>query len=174
MAPGSKSPAFLTGMPTFAAVDMEGVAQRLAGLGADQDAPVSAPGSPAPQAEPCDTAPVTVALEAVPAALAAPDMPMQQVAGEADSCEVAALKEELEAAKTLAHAQQVRVCSHLMHLMYFPTSVGHQLLVNYPKGTEQSACKCQHAPAKSGHSFISKDKAFPSLLLESIGSGSKK
>ncbi|CAL8463591.1 g3125 [Coccomyxa elongata] len=106
------TPVGATGMPSFAAVDMEGVAQRLAGLGADQDAPVSAPASPAPQAEPCDTAPVTVALEAVPAALAAPlpapDVPMQQAAGEADSCEVAALKEELQAAKTLAHAQQVR------------------------------------------------------------------
>ncbi len=108
-------------MPSFAAVDMEGVAQRLAGLGPEQDRPVCASASPAPQAGPCDTTLDTIAWETVlatlAAALPAPDMAMQQAEGGTDSCEVADLKQELEAAKMLAHAQQVRVCFHLMHIM---------------------------------------------------------
>ncbi|BDA48546.1 probable Bromodomain adjacent to zinc finger domain protein 2B at C-terminar half [Coccomyxa sp. Obi] len=106
------TPVGATSMPSFAAVDMEGVAKRLAGLGADQEAPVCASASPAPQAGPCDTTLAAVAAEAVQTALAAvlpaPDVPMIQAEGETDIREVAALKEELEAAKMLAHAQQVR------------------------------------------------------------------
>lgn len=119
----SNLPACAAGMPSFAAVDMEGVAQRLAGLGADRALPVCASARPAPQAGPCDAALATVAAEAVPAALgaapSAPDVPMQKAEAGTDSCEVAALREELEAAKMLANAQQVRVCSIdiLTHMM---------------------------------------------------------
>ena len=114
---GRKLPIYLSGMPSFAAVDMEDMAQRLAGLGPEQDRPVCASASPAPQAGPCNTTLATIAAETVPATLAAAEMPMQQAEGGTDSCEVADLKQELEAAKMLAHAQQVRVCFHLMHIM---------------------------------------------------------
>lgn len=99
-------------MPSYPTVDMEGVAQRLADLGADQATPVCFPASPTLQAGPYDTAVATVAMELVPAAaLPTPDVAMQQAEAAAGSCEVAALKEQLEVAKMFAHAQQVRVCS---------------------------------------------------------------
>ncbi len=106
-------------MPSFATLDMEGVALRLAGIEATREAPVCALDSPAPQAAP-DTAtpahptplPVAEAAGAVAAAAAA-DVVMQHRGLQADAADRAAMKEELEAAIIRAQAQQVRVrCSY--------------------------------------------------------------
>lgn len=118
-------------MPSFAALDMEGVAMRLAGIEAGRDSPSSPAVHSAPDANlaapnptflsaglgthlvphqtPLLVAPgaAAAAAEAAPAAV---DVTMHQEM-QADAADMTALKEELEAANIRAHAHQVRVRS---------------------------------------------------------------
>lgn len=118
-------------MPSFAALDMEGVAMRLAGIEAGRDSFSSPTVHSAPDATlaahhppflseglgthlvPHQTPLLVAPGAAAAAAEAAPavDVTMHQKEMQADAADMTALKEELEAANVRAHAHQVRVRS---------------------------------------------------------------